>query len=397
VIFTKHAVSTGVAERPLKASSMLQARAASGRYAMYNENALKLGFFGSNCSSGRYLTTVPERWTATWDDNVRLALLLDDAGMDFFLPIARWKGYGGDADYHGSTFETLTWATAMLAVTRHLTIFGTVHVPLFSPLIAAKQMVTADHAGHGRFGLNVVCGWNEDEFEMFGVKPVDYAARYRQGQEWLDLVKMIWERDDFDFAGEFYNVKGVREKPKPYGGTHPLVMNAGVSDDGRTFALRNCNAWFTSIRQSLATDDGLDEATRFVRATKAEARHMGREVAVYTSAMLVCRATRREAEEYRDYVTVEHADRTAIERMLEMKGQVGLPPAELARVSATIASGKGSLPLCGAPDDVAGMLSRVSAAGIDGVALSLVNEIDEFPYFRAEVLPRLERLGLRKP
>lgn len=32
---------------------------------------------------------------------------------------------------------------------------------------------------------------------MFGVKPVDYAARYRQGQEWLVLVKMIWERDDF--------------------------------------------------------------------------------------------------------------------------------------------------------------------------------------------------------
>jgi alkanesulfonate monooxygenase SsuD/methylene tetrahydromethanopterin reductase-like flavin-dependent oxidoreductase (luciferase family) len=27
---------------------------------------------------------------------------------------------------------------------------------------AAKQFVTADHAGRGRFGLNVVCGWNPD-------------------------------------------------------------------------------------------------------------------------------------------------------------------------------------------------------------------------------------------
>lgn len=364
---------------------------------MYNANALKLGFFGSNCSSGRYVTTVAERWPATWDDNVRLALLLDEAGMDFFLPIARWKGYGGEADYHGSTFETLTWAAAMLAITKRLTIFGTVHVPLFSPLIAAKQMATADHAGHGRFGLNVVCGWNEDEFEMFGVKPVDYAARYRQGQEWLDLVKMIWERDDFDFSGEFYRVKGVREKPKPYGGSNPLVMNAGVSGDGRDFALRNCNAWFTSIRQSLATNEGLAEATRLVHATKGEARALGRELSVYTSGMLICRPTRREAEEYRHYVTVEHADRTAIERMLAMKGQVGLPPDELARLSDTIASGKGSLPLCGTPDDVVDILARASAAGIDGVALSLVNEIDEFPYFRAEVLPRLERLGLRKP
>src|ERR1700691_4291322 len=140
---------------------MLQERVAPGRYAMYNDNALKLGFFGSNCSSGRFLTTVPERWRATWDDNLQLAQLLDEAGFDFFLPIARWKGYGGETDYHGATFETLTWAAALLAVTKQLTIFGTVHVPLFSPLIAAKQMVTADHAGHGRFALNIVCGWNE--------------------------------------------------------------------------------------------------------------------------------------------------------------------------------------------------------------------------------------------
>jgi dimethylsulfone monooxygenase len=376
---------------------MLQARAGSGRYAMYNDNALKLGFFGSNCSSGRYVTTVPERWTASWDDNVRLARLLDEAGLDFFLPIARWKGYGGDADYHGSTFETLTWAAAMLAITQRLTVFGTVHVPLISPLIAAKQMVTADHAGHGRFGLNVVCGWNEDEFEMFGVKPVDYDARYRQGQEWLDLVKMIWERDDFDFSGEFYHVKGVREKPKPYGGSNPLVMNAGVSSVGRDFALNNCNAWFTSIREPLTTEAGLTAAARLVQTTKDEARAKGRELSVYTSGMLICRPTRREAEEYRHYVTVERADRTAIERMLTMKGHVGLPPDEIARLTGTIASGKGSLPLCGTPDEVVDIFARASTAGIDGIALSLVNEIDEFPYFAAEVLPRLARLGLRRP
>jgi alkanesulfonate monooxygenase SsuD/methylene tetrahydromethanopterin reductase-like flavin-dependent oxidoreductase (luciferase family) len=40
-------------------------------------------------------------------------------------------------------------------------VFGTVHAPLIHPLIAAKQLVTADHIGQGRFGLNIVCGWNE--------------------------------------------------------------------------------------------------------------------------------------------------------------------------------------------------------------------------------------------
>ena len=33
------------------------------RMAMYNSNALKIGLFGANCSSGRAVTLVPERWS----------------------------------------------------------------------------------------------------------------------------------------------------------------------------------------------------------------------------------------------------------------------------------------------------------------------------------------------
>jgi hypothetical protein len=43
------------------------------------------------------------------------------------------------------------------------------------------------------------------------------------------------------------------------------------------------------------------------------------------------------------------------------------------------------------------MLARISAAGFGGVGLAFVNYADELPFFRAEVLPRLERLGLRTP
>ena len=35
------------------------------RVAMYNANALKIGIFGANCSSGRSATKVPERWSAS--------------------------------------------------------------------------------------------------------------------------------------------------------------------------------------------------------------------------------------------------------------------------------------------------------------------------------------------
>ena len=60
---------------------------------------------------------MPERWSASWADCLALARMGDDAGIDFLLPIGRWKGYGGDTDLHGETLETITWATGLLAAT----------------------------------------------------------------------------------------------------------------------------------------------------------------------------------------------------------------------------------------------------------------------------------------
>src|SRR5262245_11455428 len=57
------------------------------RIAMYNGNALKIGVFGANCSSGRSATRVAERWSASWPDCLRLARMADAAGIDFMLPI----------------------------------------------------------------------------------------------------------------------------------------------------------------------------------------------------------------------------------------------------------------------------------------------------------------------
>ena len=95
------------------------------RLAMYNRNAFKLGLFGANCSSGRAVTKVPERWSGGWADNLALAKMADEAGPGFLLPIGRWKGYGGGSDYQGATLESVTWATGILAKTTRLTVFAT--------------------------------------------------------------------------------------------------------------------------------------------------------------------------------------------------------------------------------------------------------------------------------
>src|SRR5262249_44134980 len=80
-----------------------------------------------------------------------------------------------------SSFESIAWACGLLAGTRRINVFCTVHVPLLHPIIAAKQMATVDHVGGGRLGVNVVCGWNEDEFHMFGLDKHEHDDRYAQG------------------------------------------------------------------------------------------------------------------------------------------------------------------------------------------------------------------------
>jgi FMNH2-dependent dimethyl sulfone monooxygenase len=368
------------------------------RSAMYNANTLKIGIFGANCSSGRSATKVPERWSASWPDCLKLARMADEAGIDFMLPIGRWKGYGGDTDFHGSTLETVTWACGLLAATEHITVFGTVHAPLFHPLIAAKEFVTADHIGEGRFGINLVVGWNEGEFEMFGVTQHEHNARYDFAQEWLDVIKRAWtDQDDFDFAGRFLKLKGVRAFPKPYGGTRPIIMNAGRSPVGQAFALRNCDAFFTATVDSRHS---IEANAKKVEEIKSSARSFGRDIEVYTVGQVVCRPTQKEAEDYYRYAVIDNADWGAVEQMMALKNitRQTVPADEYARQQHYYA-GKaiGGYPFIGTPDQVAEELANISKAGMRGIAVSFVNYLNEVPYFRDEVLPRLVRLGVRQP
>jgi len=361
---------------------------------MHNGNQLKIGLFGANCSSGRAVTLVPERWSGSWQDCLSLARMADEGGLDFMLPIGRWKGYGGDTDYQGATFETITWATGLLASTKRLTVFGTVHAPLFHPIIAAKQFVTADQVGEGRFGLNIVVGWNDDEFEMFGVKQREHERRYEYGQEWIDAIKTIWsDAEDFDFDGQYIKLKAVRGKPKPYDGSRPIIMNAGASPAGNAFAIRNCDAFFTQVSR-----DSVEESTKIVQSAKDKAKEFGRELDVFGVGVITLKPTQKEAEEYYRHCVIDCADWSAVDRILAKKDispeTVGAEEHQRQRIG--YAQGMGGLAIVGDPDRVAEILINLSRAGLRGIGVSFVNYLDELPYFLDEVVPRLERAGVRE-
>jgi dimethylsulfone monooxygenase len=57
----------------------------------------------------------------------------------------------------------------------------------------------------------------------------------------------------------------------------------------------------------------------------------------------------------------------------------------------------GAFPLVGTPDDVAADMVQMSEQGLAGTSVAFLNYLKEIPFFVQEVLPRLERLGLREP
>ena len=360
----------------------------------FDRHSLKLGLFGLNCSGGLSATRVPERWEGTWEQNLEATKMADAAGLDFLLPLGRWKGYGGVHDHNGGSLETLTWAAGILAATENIMAFGTVHVPLFNPIVTAKQMVTADQIGGGRFGLNIVCGWNEDEFNMAGVEMNTHEDRYEQGQEWVDIVTRAWTSDaPFDYAGKYYSVTGVLLKPKPASKNRPLIVSAGSSNRGRDFAARNSDMMFTGIRTVE------DEIAADIAQLKALAAGHARNIGMFTNCYVVCRPTAKEAEEYHHYYAVEMADTGAVDSLVARRARRGkfddLPEEMKRNLRQRAGGGNGAYPIVGNPDEVAARFVRLHEAGIDAFAMGFVNYTAHLPYFRDEVLPRLERAGVR--
>jgi alkanesulfonate monooxygenase SsuD/methylene tetrahydromethanopterin reductase-like flavin-dependent oxidoreductase (luciferase family) len=122
---------------------------------------------------------------------------------------------------------------------------------------------------------------------------------------------------------------------------------------------------------------------------------------VWTPIGIVCRPTQQEADDYLQHV-VDHADWGAIGYLAEMQAKDGRalndPQRGLTRSPIERrALARGSYCVVGDPDAVAREMARLRSAGLDGLAVNFVDYLRELPYFAGEVLPRLEKLGLRTP
>ncbi|MFV0299133.1 MAG: LLM class flavin-dependent oxidoreductase [Hyphomicrobiaceae bacterium] len=368
---------------------------------MRGPNRFKLGVFSANCDGGLTMSLAPDRWQANWDDIVAMCQIADNAGLEFILPVAKWRGYQGKANIYGKSFETLTHSAAIGALTKRICVFSTIHVSLVTPAFAAKALATIDHVTHGRAGLNIVCGWNQEEFDLHG-QTIDQDRRYEHGLEWFRVwSKLLEGGPEFDWKGAFFDLKRLHTNPVSVQRPRPLVMSAGFSPKGRDFAAQAADALFTNM-----TD--LEQAPGFLSDVTTYMARYNRQVPVFVMGHVVCRPTRKEAEEFYDYFAEEHADTEGQAYYRRYRGATagsgGAAQARpfqnrLMRTTGKAYDGAypGTFPLVGTPDDIACDMERMSTAGLAGCSVEFLDYMKEIPYFVAEVLPRLERKGLRLP
>jgi FMNH2-dependent dimethyl sulfone monooxygenase len=157
---------------------------------MFNDNKMKLGLFGTNCSYGLVMSHAPSTYEVSWAHTKEIAQRADALGFEALVPIARWKGFGGTTNFKGNCFETYTWAAGLAEATENIAIFATSHLPTVHPIVAAKMATTIDRISGGRFGLNLVMGWVTPELAMFGEQR-QQEDRYAFGQEWIDYVLQL--------------------------------------------------------------------------------------------------------------------------------------------------------------------------------------------------------------
>jgi FMNH2-dependent dimethyl sulfone monooxygenase len=360
-----------------------------------DENKLKLALFGINLRGGVTLSDVEGNVQATWEENVRLAQHADRLGLDAIVPVARWRGYGGKSNLGDRSFETFTWATGLLAATQRIQVFATFHVPLAHPVLAAKMVTTADHVSGGRFGLNIVAGWYTAELAMFGLTQKDHDERYEVADEWAQMLKQLWTVDgEQDFKGRYFDMPGGFLEPKPLQKPYPVIMNAGTSGAGRTFAAKHSDLIFAGLTNAETAPQQIAEIKQLAK------EQFAREIRVFGRGHIVCRETQQEAEEYYDYVHRQVADLDGaanITGISKVHSQSTDWTADERKLLEGMVAGFWGIPMVGSADQVTQQLLELHAAGADGIAISFVNVDEGLDQMEKLLLPRLIEAGARGP
>jgi FMNH2-dependent dimethyl sulfone monooxygenase len=270
-----------------------------------------------------------------------------------------------------------------------------VHLTVNHPVFVAKAEATVDLISNGRAGMNLVLGWYPADMELFGLKMKEHSDRFELADEWIQIFDRLWsERKSFDYKGKNYELKAAFSQPHGVQ-ARPALLNAGRSPRGREFAAKYCDVAFVSAHNLEP-----NALKKQVDAYRIEARtKFNREIQIWMSAYVVLRDTMEEAKAYAHDYIVTHGDDAAVQTLLKHNAgdTKSMPPEAIEKLAYAYKAGFIGYPLVGDADHIAGLFADLAEAGVDGFLLTWLDYEGGLDRFGREVLPRLEKAGLRRP
>jgi dimethylsulfone monooxygenase len=360
---------------------------------------LMLGLFLPTQTGGFSQSLLPRGTSWDFDYNRELTQKAEASGFDFVFGLQQWigkGGFGGEMAYRENFLDPFISTVALAPVTSRIITISTIHILYGSwhPLMLARFAATADHIAGGRFGINVVTGYDANEPRMFGMTRIDHDERYERADEFASIMEHLWAgEENLTYDGRWYALEGAYVSPRPVSG-RPIMVSASASPAGFAYAARHSDIVFTSSPKGAVFAGAIDAMPEHTARIRAAFDAEGRQGKVIIFPMIICRETDAEAHAYADEIAARPDKGSIVNYDARHKGgdAHGWPE----HVAADRVLG-GHIQIIGGPEQVADQLEALHRAGFDGVQIGFYDYEPELEFFVEAVLPILERRGLRLP
>jgi probable F420-dependent oxidoreductase len=158
---------------------------------------------------------------------------------------------------HG-IWECWTMLSALAEATQRVELGSLVLCNSFRhPAVLAKMAVAADEVSQGRLILGIGAGWNEPEYQAFGL-PFDH--RVDRLEEALQVIAPLLREGRADFTGKYYQVRDCDIEPRGPRPTGPPLLVGGEGPRLHRLAARYADLWnFGYIGQPESLDEPMSK------------------------------------------------------------------------------------------------------------------------------------------
>jgi len=167
--------------------------------------------------------------------------------------------YAADGRFPGGgdtgLLEPLTALAYLAAVTDRIRLgTGICLVPQRNPVYTAKQVVDVDNLSGGRVDFGIGIGWLKEEFDVLNMP---FAKRGAITDDFLAVMKVLWQDEVSEFHGEHYDLPACRLYPKPLQTPHPPIHVGGESDAALRRVAAHGQGWYSFNRLPHDLDEPL--------------------------------------------------------------------------------------------------------------------------------------------